>query len=244
MSDSVAKDFSISRYVLEDIPSTPSTPSIDSVKSSSSVSTIRQIGFPLVTPPGTNIQQASSALSSLLAVNLQNKALVTGRSEPIHPFATSPRPITLRSSPSKPTPPILAFPQANSPPAYSRAITYSPGIFSRDYHLRTGLSETDNQRSSQQPMAPYPSQHLYRTHPSDVHSIFLRAFHSPWSGIGRRLALAIRGFVSLYMTITFLMVVAWHAKTEGGMSVVMFKFETISYLWQVAYSWVTFVSLP
>ncbi|KFY14811.1 hypothetical protein V492_02396 [Pseudogymnoascus sp. VKM F-4246] len=190
--------------------------------------------------PGTNIQQANSALSSLLAVNLQNKALVTGRSQPIHPFATSPRPITLRSSPSKSTPPILVFPQANSPPAYSRAITYSPGILCQDHHPRTGLSETDNQGSSQRPMATYPSQHLYRTHPDDVHSIFLRAFHSPWSGIGRRLALAIRGFVSLYMTVTFLMVVVWHAKTEGGVSVVMFKFETISYLWQVAYSWVTF----
>lgn len=76
----------------------------------------------------------------------------------------------------------------------------------------------------------------------DMHSIFLRAFHSPWSGIGRRLALAIRGFVSLYMTVTFMMVVAWQARTEEAASMVMFKFETISFLWQVAYSWITFVS--
>lgn len=77
-----------------------------------------------------------------------------------------------------------------------------------------------------------------------MHSIFLRAFHSPWSGIGRRLALAIRGFVSVYMTVTFMMVVAWQAKTEETASMVMFKFETISFFWQVAYSWITFVSWP
>lgn len=75
-----------------------------------------------------------------------------------------------------------------------------------------------------------------------MHSIFLRAFHSPWSGIGRGLALAIRGFISLYMTITFMMVVAWQARTEGAVSMVMFKFETISFFWQVAYSWTSFVS--
>ncbi|OBT82148.1 hypothetical protein VE02_09114 [Pseudogymnoascus sp. 03VT05] len=39
------------------------------------------------------------------------------------------------------------------------------------------------------------------------------------------------------------MVVAWQARTEAAVSTVMFKFETISFLWQVAYAWITFTWL-
>ncbi|ELR09952.1 hypothetical protein GMDG_00710, partial [Pseudogymnoascus destructans 20631-21] len=89
-------------------------------------------------------------------------------------------------------------------------------------------------------MTSHPGPHLHPSHPGELHSIFLRAFHSPWSGIGRRLALAIRGFISLYMTVTFIMVMAWQARTEAALSMVLFKFETISFFWQVVYSWITF----
>lgn len=253
MSDSSPEDSSLLRSVLEDTPSTPSTPSTESSdKSSPAASSLRRIIPPLVSPPGANLQRANSALaSSPVASNPQDNLPLAGTSEPVYPRATPSRPIPLRSSPPartllvlifpRPSPPPVSSPQAIYPQVDHPATTSPQGSTPRANPQRTDSPETDPPGPSRQPMTTCPNLHHLPQH-GDVHSIFLRAFHSPWSGIGRRLALAIRGFVSLYMTVTFMMVVAWQARTDEAASMVMFKFETISFLWQVAYSWITFVS--
>lgn len=230
MSDSTLKNLSFPRYTLEDTPSTHSTGGINSsIKSSPVASNPPQKSSPLVGAPWDNLPQANPSLPSPLEASYpQENTPLVGASEPIYAGAASPRPISRPSSPSAPTPPKLIFPRANVPSARSSIVTY----------LRS------TSRASQRPMTTYPTSHLHPSHPGELHSIFLRAFHSPWSGTGRRLALAIRGFISLYMTVTFIMVVAWQARTEAAVSMVLFKFETISFFWQVAYSWITFVSLP
>lgn len=253
MSDSSPEDSSLSRYSLEDTLSTLSTPSIDSSKKSSpAASSPRRISSHLVSFPGANLQQVNSAPASPPAASYpQGNTPLAGLPKPIYPRVTSPRPIPLRSGPPEGTPPDLIFPRANPPPASSPRVD-NPRVSSPETnHPRsnppranppqTDPSEIDAPESSQRPMKTCPDQHLRPSHHGDVHSIFLRAFHSPWSGIGRRLALAIRGFIALYMTVTFTMVVAWQARTEAAASMVMFKFETISFLWQMAYSWITFV---
>lgn len=226
MSDSTLKDLSFLHYTLEDTPSTRCTISIESSANPSTVSSsLHQKSSPLITGPVKDFQQTRFALASSLAA---------GRSQINTPLAD---------------PPELVFPRATLPghislPRNPLEPTLRKLIFSRANPLPTDLSEIDGQEPSQRPMTSYTNQHLHLPHPGDLHSIFFRAFHSPWSGIGRRLALAIRGFISLYMTVTFIMVVAWQSRTEASVSMVLFKFETISFFWQVAYSWITFVSLP
>lgn len=173
-------------------------------------------------PAATNSHRKSSLLVSPLVANLQRATTVAGPPELIFPRATLPGNIVLPPSPLEPTLRKLISSRANRP--------------------RAEPSEIDVPESSQRPMTTHPTPHLHSSHPGELHSIFLRAFHSPWSGIGRRLALAIRGFISLYMTVTFIMVVAWQARTDATVSTVLFKFETISFFWQVAYAWITFVS--
>ncbi|KFY81475.1 hypothetical protein V500_11386 [Pseudogymnoascus sp. VKM F-4518 (FW-2643)] len=251
MNDSSPEGPSLLHYVLENTPSTRSTPSTDSTdKLSPAASSLRWISSPLVSPPGANFQRANSALASPPAARYPpDNTLLAGTSEAVYTRTTSPRPIPPRSSPSERTPLVFIFPRPNPPPVSSPQVIYpqanhlasaSPrGTPPRASSPRTDPPETDPPGPSQEPMTTCPNLHRMPQH-GDVHSIFLHAFHSPWSGIGRRLALAIRGFVSLYMTVTFMMVVAWQARTEEAASMVMFKFETISFLWQVAYSWITF----
>ena len=252
MSDSLPEDSPLLRYVLEDTPSTRSTPNADSSgKSSPAAASLRRISSPLVSPLGVNLQRANSTLASPTASNPQDNISLAGRPEHIYLRASSQRPIPLRSSHPERTPLVLIFPRPNptlvsSPQVIYPQVNHSAATSPRESTPRanppqTDSSETDSPGPSWQPMTTSPNL-LRQPQHSDMHSIFLRAFHSPWSGIGRRLALAIRGFVSLYMTVTFMMVVAWQARTEEAASMVMFKFETISFLWQVAYSWITFVS--
>lgn len=243
MSNSTREDSSLPRYIPEDTPSTSSTPSIDfSDRSSPTVSSSRRTSATLVNSPGANLQRGSSILASTPAIIYpQGNTPLAGPPELIYPRASSPRPIPPRSIPREPTLPNFIFPRANLPPASFPVATNLRGTPSQANPLQTDPSAIDPPGPSGQSMMTCP--HIYRQpQHGDVHSIFLRAFHSPWSGIGRRLALAIRGFVSVYMTVTFMMVVAWQARTEEAASMVMFKFETISFFWQVAYSWITFVS--
>lgn len=173
-------------------------------------------------PAATSSHRKSSLLVSPLVANIQRATALAGPPELIFPRATLQGNIVLLPRPLEPTLRNLISSRANRP--------------------RTDPSEIDVPESSQRPMTTYPTPHLHPSHPGDLHSIFLRAFHSPWSGIGRRLALAIRGFISLYMTVTFIMVVAWQARTEAAVSMALFKFETISFFWQMSYAWITFVS--
>ncbi|OBT50640.1 hypothetical protein VE04_08380, partial [Pseudogymnoascus sp. 24MN13] len=222
MSDSTPKDLSFPHYTLEDTPSTRSTLSIKSSANPSTVSSsLRQKSSPLITGPVKDFQRARFSLAcSLAAGHSQINTPLADPPELVFPRATLPGHISLPRSPLEPTLRKL--------------------IFSRGNPLSTDLFEIDIPEPSERPMTSYTNQHLHLPHPGDLHSIFFRAFHSPWSGIGRRLALAIRGFISLYMTVTFIMVVAWQARTEASVSMVLFKFETISFFWQVAYSWITF----
>ncbi|KFY53440.1 hypothetical protein V496_07595 [Pseudogymnoascus sp. VKM F-4515 (FW-2607)] len=241
MSNSTREDSSLPHYIPEDTPSTSSTPSIDfSDRSSPTVSSSRRTSDTLVNSPAANLPQVNSVLASTPATNYPpgNTPLAVPP-ELIYPRASSPRPIPPRSIPREPPLPKFIFPRANPPLASFPVATYPRGTASQANPLQTDPFEIDLRGPSGQSMMTCP--HIYRQpQHGDVHSIFLRAFHSPWSGIGRRLALAIRGFVSVYMTVTFVMVVAWQAKTEETASMVMFKFETISFFWQVAYSWITF----
>lgn len=245
MSNSTREDSSLPHYVPEDTPSTSSTPSIDfSDRSSPTVFSSRRTSAILVNSPGANLPRVNSVIASTPATNYpQSNKPLAGPPELIYPRASSPRPIPPRSIPREPTLPKFIFPRANPAPASFPVATYPRGTASQANPLQTDPFEIDPPGPSGQSMMPCP--HIYRQpQHGDVHSIFLRASHSPWSGIGRRLALAIRGFVSVYMTVTFMMVVAWQAKTEETPSMVIFKFETISFFWQVAYSWITFVSMP
>ncbi|KFY05098.1 hypothetical protein O988_00253 [Pseudogymnoascus sp. VKM F-3808] len=231
MNDSSPEDSFLLRFPFNDTPSTRSTPStISSDRSSSAASNLSRISPSLI--GHTSFPQDNASLAGPLNPNYPGSASAQfNYPPPSLPGSEPPRIILPRPVPSPARHPPASNPKSNNPTRGTAPQANPPG---------ENPSEADPAGPSQEPMTTYPNSHPRQPHHSEVHSIFLRAFHSPWSGIGRRLALAIRGFVSLYMTVTFMMVVAWQARTEETASMVMFKFETISFLWQVAYSWITF----
>lgn len=237
MNESSPEDSFLLRFPFNDAPFTRSTPStISSDRPSSTASNLDRITTPPLIGhasfPGDN---TNTSLARPISPNRpESDSAQFNYPRPSLPSSEPPRFILPRPIPPPANRPPTGNPKSNNPKRGTAPQVNPPG---------ENPSEANLAGPSQEPMTTYPNSHPRQPHHGEVHSIFLRAFHSPWSGIGRRLALAIRGFVALYMTVTFVMVVAWQAKTEETASMVMFKFETISFLWQVAYSWITFVSL-
>jgi hypothetical protein len=83
---------------------------------------------------------------------------------------------------------------------------------------------------------------LPKTGKKDDHPIFLRVCHSPWVSISQRLLVIVRGFIALYMTIVFYMLLYYDLKVVEHGWLIPFELPNIIYLLQVLYAWTTFVS--
>ena len=83
---------------------------------------------------------------------------------------------------------------------------------------------------------------LPKTSKKDDHPIFLRFCYSPWISISQRLLVAARGFIAMYMSLVFAMLIYYDVeKAEHGW-LIPFQLPNIIYLLQMIYYWTTFVS--
>jgi hypothetical protein len=76
----------------------------------------------------------------------------------------------------------------------------------------------------------------------DDYPIFLRVCHSPWISISQSLLVAARGFIAMYMSIVFAILIYYDVKKAEHGWLIPFELPNITYLLQVMYAWTTFVS--
>ncbi|KAH6718614.1 hypothetical protein DL95DRAFT_461681 [Leptodontidium sp. 2 PMI_412] len=74
----------------------------------------------------------------------------------------------------------------------------------------------------------------------DDHPIFLRVCHSPWTSIGQKALVGLRGLTAVYLLASFAMIIDYEIKHTDDGKLALFKFSNIEYGIQVLYHWMAF----
>ncbi|KUJ07623.1 uncharacterized protein LY89DRAFT_660408 [Mollisia scopiformis] len=74
----------------------------------------------------------------------------------------------------------------------------------------------------------------------DDHPIFLRVCHSPWSGIGQKALVGLRGLAAAYMLASFALIINYELQHLKHDWLTIFEFSNVQYLLQVMYHVIAF----
>jgi len=78
--------------------------------------------------------------------------------------------------------------------------------------------------------------------PPHDHPIFLRVCHSPWLFLGQKSLIGVRGFLAIYMTTVLALDLVFEIVYAKRGRLLLFFISDLSYVIQIIYYWITFVS--